>query len=290
MSTAAPGHDPLLVMTFNLWQLRLRGSRHRAELALQAILDASPDVVVLNEAFNRPSRALVAQLRSAGYHCSPYLGGVGGRWAGVSGRRRGVRRLVGGGVFVLSRLPLQQCHQHVYRAVQRRTTSSVLENKGVVLVALGGAGAGTWVAGTHLQADERGDAHQVRMAQLAELRALVTATVPPEHTVVLAGDLNVAARATDGRWAQACRVLGGLTHGQLHEPTFDATRNPLTAAQHPGVREVLDHVGVLHRDGAAPRLRVSSTTLAPAADREASDHFPVLATITATASSGFTQP
>ncbi|MEO9220313.1 MAG: endonuclease/exonuclease/phosphatase family protein, partial [Mycobacteriaceae bacterium] len=91
------------VLTFNIFQLRFKGSRRRAALALDAISEADPDVIVLNEVFNRPARGLVRRLGSAGYHTTPHVGGFGWGWTGVSGRPRGLRRIFGGGVYVLSR-------------------------------------------------------------------------------------------------------------------------------------------------------------------------------------------
>ncbi|MDQ2723525.1 MAG: endonuclease/exonuclease/phosphatase family protein, partial [Actinomycetota bacterium] len=220
----------LNLLTFNILQLQFKGSRRRAHLALRAIEQADPDVIVLNEAFNRTARAMVGRLRASGYHASPYLGGFGGGWTGVSGRRRGLRRVIGGGVYVLSRLPIEAQYQHIYRNVQR-TTTEVLSNKGVVLVKLRIPDGPLWIAGTHLHADERGSRHAERMAQLAEIRAVVAATVPEGEPVVLAGDLNVEYFDAHGRpgtdRVQADRAVGGHLAPQekIHEFTFDGTRN-----------------------------------------------------------------
>lgn len=273
------------VLSFNILQLRFRGSRRRAQLALRAIEDAGADVVVLNEAFNRTSSKLVGRLRASGFHVSSYLGGFDGGWTATSGRRRGYRRMIGGGVYVASRFPIDAQFQHIYRAVAPGTTDSYLSNKGVLLVVLRVGATHVWVAGTHLQADEKGNRHAVRMAQLAELRAAVTALVPAGEPVILAGDLNVEYYAADGgpsaEWAQACRALGGFTGPEvMHDMTFDCVENPLAHGDSPSFRNVIDYIGVLDADDDPPALSVTTRTLHFPLTQEASDHFPLLATVT----------
>ena len=275
------------VLTFNIFQLQFKGSRPRARLALRAIKQADPDIVVLNEVFNRPGRELVTRLCAAGYHATPYLGGFSGPWAGVSGRRRGLGRLLGGGVYVLSRFPIEAQYQHIYRAVAQHTTE-VLSNKGAVLIALRPAGQRMWVVGTHLHADERGSRHPERMAQLAELRAFVAATVPTREPVILAGDLNVEYYDADGQPGpdrmEASRAVGAPIAGDtIHDCTFDGTVNPLTHKGSPQYRNVLDYVCMLQASGG---LSITTTTLRYGPGHEASDHFPVLATVSSAKRSG----
>lgn len=273
----------LTVLTFNILQLQFKGSRRRARLALRAIQQPDPDVIVLNEAFNGTARRLVSRLRASGYHCTPYLGGFGGGWTAVSGRRRGLRRLIGGGVYVLSRLPIEAEYQHIYRNIRSRTTE-VFSNKGAVLVKLHPHGEPLWVAATHLHADERGNCHPERLAQLAEIRALVAATVPSGEPVVLAGDLNVEFYDADGRpgadQAEADRAVGGRIAPQerIHDFTFDGTLNALAHKDSADYRNVLDYVGVLQSRG--PAVSITTTTLGFEPGHEASDHFPVLAAVT----------
>ena len=272
------------VLTFNVFQLRFKGSRRRAALALRTISQADPDIIVLNEGFNRPARALVGHLQSAGYHATPHVGGFGRGWTGVSGRPRGLRRIFGGGVYLLSRFPIEAQHQYIYRTVAPRTTE-VLSNKGAVLVALRSAGERLWLVGTHLHADEHGSRHAERMGQLAELRAFVAATVPTGEPVILAGDLNVEYYGADGQPGPGCpeasRAVGApLAGNPIHDFTFDGTTNPLTQKDYPGYRNVLDYICLL-RPGRA--LTVRTTTLSPEPGHEASDHYPVLGNVTSSA-------
>jgi endonuclease/exonuclease/phosphatase family metal-dependent hydrolase len=240
------------LLTFNILQLPFAGSARRASLAAQAILDAAPDVVVLNEAFNRHSRSLISKL--AGYHVTASFGDR--RWA------------VSSGIHVLSRLPIQASFSHTY-AAYRPLTTDAFSNKGVMLVSLDGL----WIAATHLQADEHGRWHDVRMAQLAELRTFVTAHAPADQPVVIAGDLNV--ERPDRAAAEA--AIGGRLE-QAHAATFDG-RNPLTGRRYAAYAEVLDYVGFLDETGRRPHPAISTETLVFQDGHEASDHYPVLARI-----------
>lgn len=267
------------LLTFNLWQLPLVSlvgpRRRRARLAAALIERVAPDVVVLNEAFAySPAVRLVAELR--GYRATAQVGRPGGAWTSVSGRRGTVSRLVGGGIWVLSRYPIGQRHQHVYSAY-RWDTSDAWCNKGVALVSLATPDGPVWLAATHLQADTYRNWHAVRMAQLAQLRRLVDRVVPAGEPVLLAGDLNIGYHRIGPEVVDADRVVGGRIEpdGPIHAHTFDRERNPLVRDGF--YREVLDYVGRL----AGPwHIRTRTLDYPPGA--EASDHFPVLADVTLT--------
>ncbi len=260
------------ILTFNVWQLPVVSSRRRARLALELILRVAPDVVVLNEAFHlSPAGGLVAGLRAAGYHATGQVGRPGGAWTSVSGRRGTVGRLVGSGVYVLSLLPIDERHQHVYRA-RRPGTTDVLANKGAALVSVGGV----WLAATHLQAHGHGSA--VRLAQLAELRALVDRVVPAGEPVLLAGDLNIPYDGAGPERTAANSVLGGRIEpdGPIHANTFDGATNPLVRKGSRQYRDVLDYIGQLR----GPGWRITTETLSYPRGAEISDHYPVLGTAT----------
>jgi endonuclease/exonuclease/phosphatase family metal-dependent hydrolase len=292
-------------MTFNVLQLPIVSARpagiHRADLAAELIGDLAPDVVVLNEAFGLSAAGrIVSRLTRLGYHTTPQVGGLRGRadWDSRAEPDSLVRRLVGGGVRVLSRHRILRQHQHVYRAYRRRTQDA-WSAKGVALVELDLPGSldlpdsPVWLAATHLQADEPPTAvlatHDVRLRQLAEVRRVVSAVVPPDRAVLLAGDLNVEYYLSDvdgalgepgpDPVAAAAAVGGRLTpDGPMHAPTFDGTGNPLVRP--PGYRNVLDYVGYLDETGRRPVPRITTATIPFASGRAASDHCPVLAEVT----------
>ncbi|MCU1682380.1 MAG: Endonuclease/exonuclease/phosphatase family metal-dependent hydrolase [Amycolatopsis sp.] len=291
----------LRVLTFNVLQLPFvsawpSGIR-RAGLAAELIGGLAPDVVVLNEAFGLSAAGLlVRRLTSGGYHTTPQVGALRGRsdWHSRTEPDSPVRGLVGGGVRVLSRHRILRQHQHVYRAY-RRHTQDAWSAKGVALVELDVPGSPVWLAATHLQADEPptpvAATHDVRLHQLAELRRVVAATVPPYRAVLLAGDLNVEYYQSDVDGVPgepgpdpeaAAAAVGGRVapDGAIHAHTFDGARNPLVARSLPRYRNVLDYVGSIDENGQRPVPHITTSTIPFEPGRAASDHYPVLAEIT----------
>ncbi|MFC4943386.1 endonuclease/exonuclease/phosphatase family protein [Pseudonocardia sp. GCM10023141] len=282
------------VLTFNIRQIPLLSVLEhpvrRARQAAALVLAHRPDVVVLNEAHPLSGTwLLLARLRRAGYRTTPQIGTWSGRrrWTGTSGRWNVLSGFIGGGVSVLSTLPIDELHQHIYHARDLRTQDR-LSHKGVALVRLRTADGPLWIAATHLQADEDGTypaTHDVRMAQLAEARAAIAAVVPPAEPVVIAGDLNVeywdsAARPGHDHVA-AARSLGGrlLPDGPVHEHTYDTTVIRLASRECPDTRNVLDYIGSVDENGHRPALHISTATLPFPRGEEPSDHYPVLGTV-----------
>ena len=265
------------VLTFNIWQLPVVSlvgpRRRRARLCAALIERVAPDVIVLNEAFAlSPAVGLVAALRGRGYFATCQVGRPGA-WDGVSGRRGTVSRLVGGGIWVLSRYPMGHRYQHVYRSY-RSFSSDAWCNKGVALVSLDAPGGRVWLAATHLQSDTHDTSRRARLGQLTELRGLVDRVVPAGEPVLIAGDLNICYHRLDGEAGVANQVLRGRIEpdGVIHAPTFDRSANPLVRRLF--YRDVLDYVGRL-----AGSWHIRTETLGYAPGDEISDHFPVLAEV-----------
>src|SRR5690242_20544956 len=103
------------LITYNILQLPLSGSARRAALAAQVLAAADADLVVLNEAFNRPARRLVEGLKRRGYAVTPEVGRTNRRWG----------TLVGGGVYIASRFPILEQYEHRYRAYQPLTSDAL---------------------------------------------------------------------------------------------------------------------------------------------------------------------
>ncbi|GAB3167804.1 hypothetical protein GCM10027258_93630 [Amycolatopsis stemonae] len=297
--TAAPAQASaasLSVLSFNLWQLPwianpdTSDKEARAQAAERVIRAQDTDVVVLEEAFSAQAESLRDRLADAypfrtplvGQYCSTSPG-----WTSVSGNCSNSPVVVNGGVTVLSRYPIIEQHQLVYRN-SYSGTADYLANKGAALVRIFAHGKALWLAGTHLQADEAPDtlpkAHQVRMAQLGELRDLAAARVPAGDAVAVAGDLNIEYRAGQDRRDAAGRTqaeqgaaaLGGtLRTTPAGEYTFDAVTNPDAAKSVPATyRDSLDYVGSLRRAEVGPvRLVHYDGGTIP------SDHYPVRAEI-----------
>lgn len=297
--TAAPAQASaasLSVLSFNLWQLpwianpNTADKEARAEAAEHVIRVQDTDVVVLEEAFSAQAEGLRDRLADAypfqtplvGQYCSTSPG-----WTSVSGTCSNSPVVVNGGVTVLSKYPITEKHQLVYRN-SYSGTADYLSNKGAALVRIHAHGKALWLAGTHLQADEAPDtlpkAHQIRMAQLGELRDLAAARVPAGDAMAVAGDLNIEYWAGQDRRDAAGRTqaeqgaaaLGGtLGTTPAGEYTFDAVTNPDAAKSVPaGYRDSLDYVGSVRRAEVGPvRLVHYDGGTIP------SDHYPVRAEI-----------
>ncbi|NBH10636.1 sphingomyelin phosphodiesterase [Amycolatopsis sp. SID8362] len=297
--TAAPAQAAdasVSVLSFNLWQLpwianpNTSDKEARAQAAEHVIRGQDTDVVVLEEAFSAQAEDLRDRLADAypfqtplvGQYCSTSAG-----WASVNGNCSTSPFVVNGGVTVLSKYPITEKHQLVYRN-SYSGTADYLANKGAALVRISAHGKALWLAGTHLQADEGPEtlpkAHEVRMAQLGELRDLTVARVPAGDAVAIAGDLNIEYWAGQGRRDAAGRTqaeqgeaaLGGtLGTAGAGEYTFDAATNPAAAKSVPATyRDSLDYVGSVRRAEVGPvRLVHYDGGTIP------SDHYPVRAEI-----------
>ncbi|UOZ04580.1 sphingomyelin phosphodiesterase [Amycolatopsis sp. WQ 127309] len=284
------------VLSFNLWQLpwianpNTSDKEARAQAAERVIRAKAADVVVLEEAFSSQAEALRDRLVDAYPFQTPLVGqscSTSPGWTSVSGNCSNSPIVVNGGVTVLSRYPITEKHQLVYRN-SYSGTADYLSNKGAALVRIFAHGKALWVAGTHLQADEAPDtlpkAHQIRLAQLGELRDLAAAHVPAADPVAIAGDLNIEYWAGQGRRdtlgrsqsEQGEAVLGGtLRTAGAGEYSFDAVTNPDAAKSVPATyRDSLDYVGSLRRAEVGPvqLVHYDGGTIP-------SDHYPVLAEI-----------
>ncbi|MEA5361445.1 sphingomyelin phosphodiesterase [Amycolatopsis sp., V23-08] len=284
------------VLSFNLWQLpwianpNTSDKEARAQAAEKVIRTQSADVVVLEEAFSAQAESLRSRLIDAYPFQTPLVGqscSTSPGWTSVSGNCSNSPIVVNGGVTVLSRYPITEQHQLVYRN-SYSGTADYLANKGAALVRIFAHGKALWLVGTHLQADEAPDtlpkAHQIRMAQLGELRDLAAAHVPAADPVAIAGDLNIEYWAGQGRRdalgrsqsEQGEAVLGGtLRTAGAGEYSFDAVTNPDAAKSVPATyRDSLDYVGSLRRAEVGPvqLVHYDGGTIP-------SDHYPVRAEI-----------
>lgn len=286
------------VLSFNLYQLpwiadtNTSGKAQRAGWAEALIRSENADVVVLQEAFSAQAETMRDDLLDAYPHQTPLLGqscSASFGWTAVSGNCSNSIFVVNGGVTILSKQPITAKYQHVFDASQM-WTADYNSNKGVALVRIDTGNGPLWVAGTHLQADTtpsaRDEAHDVRMDQLGEIDALVSARAGSDP-VVLAGDLNVeyyaGASRLDGNGRneiQQAEDRSGFTVGDpsAYGYTYDGVTNPLVAAQgYAGYRDTLDYIGV-RTGGSATLGPVSMVTFASGA--VASDHYPVRGTVT----------
>ncbi|KZB88209.1 sphingomyelin phosphodiesterase [Amycolatopsis regifaucium] len=301
--TAVPAQAAVSVkvMAFNLWQLPGIASPNTADKqararAAEAVIRANDaDVVVLDEAFSAQAEELRTRLKDVWPYQTPLVGQyckTSPGWTTVNGNCSNSPVVVNGGVTVLSKATVTEQHQLVF-GNSYQGTADYLSNKGAALARLVVNGKPLWITGTHLQADEGPEtlpkAHDVRMAQLGEIRDLVTKYAPPTEPVVVAGDLNIEYWAGQARKDSLGRtqiqqgeavldgVLGTTGEGAY---TFDAATNPNAAKSVPVTyRDSLDYVGTV-RAGSRPLAAVGPVQLVHYdGGTIPSDHYPVVAKI-----------
>jgi endonuclease/exonuclease/phosphatase family metal-dependent hydrolase len=267
----APAGDELRVMAWNValipWPFASDGQRARA--AVIPLLARGHDVVVLSEAFDDDLRdGLARGLRSEYPHRTRVVG------------KDGLLGLLhqDGGVVLLSRWPIVREAQVVYRD---RAGVDALARKGAIYACVQ-KGARRWhVFGTHLQSADRAD---VRTRQLEALRRFVDAqAIPADEPVLFAGDLNV-----DLAGPELPRALSTLDAVLPPITGLGATWDPPANRLASGRREFLDYV-LWSRRHARPAAAVLEARRVRAPfplwlggrwGREASDHEPVIATVT----------
>ncbi|TCP43449.1 endonuclease/exonuclease/phosphatase family metal-dependent hydrolase [Tamaricihabitans halophyticus] len=298
-AAAAPA---VSVLSLNLWQLPGIAGQNptdkeaRAQAAEQVIRANDAEVVVLQEAFSKQAESLRQRLVDVWPYRTPLVGqycSTEPGWSTVEGDCSKSPFVVNGGVTVLSKRPITESHQLVFRK-SYRGTADYYANKGAALARIDVDGRPLWVTGTHLQADEGSEtlpkAHEVRMAQLGELSDLVARHVPAADPVVLGADLNVEYWAGQDRKDEQGRtqiqqaeaaINGVLRTSPEGEYTYDALTNSRAAESvDPDYRDSLDYIGALGGSG-RPLADVGPVSKV-GYDNGAfpSDHYPVRATVT----------
>ncbi|CAB9523443.1 Sphingomyelinase C [Seminavis robusta] len=269
MSSSSSDSFTVKVMTFNIQQLYDMGPKtwwdqaNRAARIPQAIEkmctdDESqyPDVLILNECFNSYAATIAQQLQSLFPYQTPIIGKSDTHnWKTTSGDFRNKYHMINGGVMILSRHKILEQHQYIYQTTHANTWDA-WANKGICYAKIAVAGNhSVHVLGTHLQADEghvpHADTHQVRMAQLKEMRDYVTQelSLPTTERVILGGDLNVELTTEEFRHDLE-RTLQTTVHCDNPPPigSFSTSHNMMTKAnaranaQSEERNEVLDYL------------------------------------------------
>lgn len=202
----AESKNTIAIMTYNIQQLGYANwmanhfEKERLALIPETILalEPAPDVLVLQEVFTENSFEFLTTELAISY---PYHTEVVGQdcesadWTSVAGNCQKNTWKGNGGVFILSRWPIEEKHAYIYQAGRISKTFDFLAQKGVVYASISVVGQGRTqqihVLGTHLQADS--ESHDIRMLQLKEMRRWFDKfEVAKSEAVILAGDFNVS--------------------------------------------------------------------------------------------------
>jgi len=288
------------VMTYNLQQLYDMGPKTwwdqvnraaRIPHALKALFsssrDGTPDVLILNEAFNSYATQVCMALKDVFPYQTPVIGKSTEGWTSTTGKslsrssnwRQNVT--INGGVVILSRYEILEPRQYLYHAAHA-STWDCWSNKGVAYAKVqvppdknnSGGGGIVHVLGTHLQADEGhvpyDDTHQVRMEQLRELRTFVTVELqlPKTERVIIAGDLNVEYTTEAYRIDLETQLRATLRYEHTLPGSFSAPHNWMTRAnaranqQSEDRNETLDYI-LVFQDYAQPKNGTGMVVVVP---------------------------
>lgn len=187
VAAATPRGLEISVLTYNVRGLPWPVAHGRAQ-ALRAIGEElaelrrqgrQPDVVLLQEGFRGEIADLV---RASGY----------AHWAQGPGRQ-GLRKFTGGGLHVLSDLPIRSAVSAPYKAC---AGYDCLANKGVMLVRVEVDGGLVDVVNTHMNSRRASraapaQAQAAHNRQTEELQAFLARHVAPDRPVLIGGDFNV---------------------------------------------------------------------------------------------------
>jgi phospholipase C len=160
-------------------------------------MNTQPDAIIFSEAFTDTAYdTLKSELGDIYPFATPVIGKTcsGGGWNGAAGGNCSSSPfVVRGGVFIVSKWPIEAKYQYVYSASQSGT-SDYNSNKGAAYAVINKGGFNYHIFGTHLQADEKdfNVSHNTRMSQLSELKNWINGHgISNNEPVIIGGDLNV---------------------------------------------------------------------------------------------------
>ncbi|KAI1318049.1 hypothetical protein EDD11_007283 [Mortierella claussenii] len=261
------------------------GQRTRAQLIASSDYVKNHDIIVLEECFdNDPCGIIRDGLRAQYPYQTPTVGQTKSGWDSTSGSYSSTA-VENGGVVVLSKWPMKQKHQFVYK---NACGAEWFSNKGFAYVALDYKGSTVHFFGTHMQSDDSsctsGQAAQYRGDALDAWRSFIDSrNIPANELVIMAGDFNIK-RDT----AEFSMLLSKLNAAQPttydgHPWTWDTQTNEIAHYNYPNdPSEYIDfvltdkkHKAVKSSVQTSLKLQSSEYVLKGVAYHEYSDHYPV---------------
>lgn len=211
-ANARDARPDLTVMTYNMMQLiSVSGDWDQTQRMDQAVpilkklatSTDSPDIIVFTEIFTNYAYQQLDQLSHTYPYKTPVVGldCSGAGWSASSGNCSNGGVIIRGGVFIMSKWPIEYQSQHIYHA-SHIDTWDYWSNKGFAYTKINKQGYRYHVIGTHMQADESNDpqteTHNIRMSQLSEIRHFVdNSSIPADEPVIVTGDMNVEYKKAD---------------------------------------------------------------------------------------------
>lgn len=271
--------DSLNVMAYNIMQLNVQdwdqaNRAQRLPAALMSLND-KPDVILVSEVFNNDADQALAALAAHYPYQTPNVGQdcSASGWDALTGSCSNSPFVIRGGVVILSKYPIISQKAHVFNN-SLRGSWDYMANKGFAYIEIEKNSQRYHLIGTHLQAthdDNTEEEHQVRMGQLGEIQAFITAqNISANEPVIIGGDMNV-------EWSKQHEVADMLetARAKLNFQTpvvgsFSAKDNWFTKANAYYFKYSLDYNDTLdyvlwHRDHKQPSNTPNMAVLYPKA-------------------------
>ncbi|KAG0370439.1 sphingomyelin phosphodiesterase [Gamsiella multidivaricata] len=294
--SAAAQNATLSILTNNVYFLSETlypnwGQRTRAQLIVNSDYVKGHDVIVLEECFDSDPCGIIRDgLRSQYPYQTPTVGQTKSGWDSTTGSYS-TTAPENGGVVILSKWPMTQKNQFIYK---RACGADWFSNKGFAYVVLDYNGTNVHVFGTHMQSDDSacssGEAASCRASQLDAWRSYIDSrNIAANELIIMAGDFNIK-RDT----AEFSSMLTRLNANQPttydgHPWTWDTQTNDIAHYNYPN--DSPEYIDFVLTDKKHKAVKSSVQTcllvhspeyiLKSVAYHEYSDHYPVRTVIQA---------
>ncbi|KAH7033831.1 Sphingomyelinase [Linnemannia elongata] len=271
------------------------GQVTRAGLISNSDYIKNHDVIILQECFHNTACDVIRSGLASQY---PYQTSTVGRsnskseWDSTFGYYSN-RALGNGGVTILSKWPIKQKHQYIYKDGCGYDNNA---NKGFAYVILDYKGTNIHVFGTHMQSDDpkctSGLPAWYRRVALDQMRKyIVNRRIPVNELVIMAGDFNIKKDSPEFTGLLSRLSAAQPTKYEGHPWTWDTLDNSIAKYNYPDtVKEppqYIDYVFTQAKHSAGVRssvqtsLRVKSSpyVLDGCTYNDYSDHYPVITKI-----------
>ncbi|KAF9969366.1 hypothetical protein BGZ73_008297 [Actinomortierella ambigua] len=284
----------LSVLSYNVYFLNEMfsnwGQRTRAQLIADAPFMKNHDIVLLQECFDYdPKEILVNGLKTQYPFYTSVLGQSKSGWDSSTGSYS-YAVPNNGGVMIMSKWPILEKHQHVYK---NGCGPDYWCNKGFVYVKLNVSGSTVHVFGTHAQSTDSScwfaTPENTRSSQFAELRNYIKdKNIPANELVLMGGDFNVIRSSSEYPTMLTALNVNPPDVYLGHSFTWDTKENDMAKYNYP--KDVPEYLDYILTDQSHAKTNTTQTALLVDSPpytidgeewHDYSDHYPVVMTIKA---------
>ncbi|KAF9537132.1 hypothetical protein EC957_008790 [Mortierella hygrophila] len=298
LTSAQSKNATLSILTNNVYFLSTNlypnwGQVTRAGLISNSDYIKNHDVLVLQECFDLTAcDAIRSGLASQYPYQTPTVGHSKSGWDSTSGSYYAAS-VENGGVTILSKWPIKQKHQFVYK---NGCGADWFSNKGFAYVILDYKETNIHVFGTHMQSDDSmcssGQAAKYRGLSLDQWRQFIDSrNIPANELVIMAGDFNILKDSSE--FSGLISRLGAVQPKKYQgwPWTWDTVDNTIANYNYPDtVKEPPQYIDFVFTDAkhsagvrssvqTSLRVKSSPYVLKGATYNDYSDHYPVITEI-----------